>query len=160
MINKVNCVFGLIKRNTANQTVFLIYINQTRVVFNGFKVPAMIYHSYCRAVFNTIYSLSFFLLCFGSVKYRFLVDSWNLLAHIRQYCVVSTLTLVWSDSDGDKLTRRYEVEKLSTLLSLYEGNPPATSGFPLTHWGRDEINNISQTTFSNVFSSMQMFEFR
>ena len=30
----------------------------------------------------------------------------------------------------------------------------------LTHWGRDEMNNISQTTLSNVFSSMKMFEFR
>ena len=30
----------------------------------------------------------------------------------------------------------------------------------LTHWGRDEMNNISQTTFSNAFSSMEMFEFR
>ena len=30
----------------------------------------------------------------------------------------------------------------------------------LTHWGRDEINNISQMTFSNVFSSLKMFEFR
>ena len=29
----------------------------------------------------------------------------------------------------------------------------------LTHWGRDGMN-ISQTTFSNVFSSMKMFEFR
>ena len=30
----------------------------------------------------------------------------------------------------------------------------------LKHWGRDEMNNTSQTTFSNVFSSMKMFEFR
>ena len=30
----------------------------------------------------------------------------------------------------------------------------------LTYWGRDEMDNISQTTFSNVFSSMKMFEFR
>ena len=30
----------------------------------------------------------------------------------------------------------------------------------LTHWGRDKMNNILQTTFSNVFSSMKMFEFR
>ena len=30
----------------------------------------------------------------------------------------------------------------------------------LTHWGRDKIDAISQTTFSNVFSSMKMFEFR
>ena len=32
--------------------------------------------------------------------------------------------------------------------------------YNLTHWGRDEMNNISQTTLSNVFSSMKMFEFR
>ena len=30
----------------------------------------------------------------------------------------------------------------------------------LTHWGQDEVNNISQTTFSNVFPSMKMFQFR
>ena len=30
----------------------------------------------------------------------------------------------------------------------------------LTHGGRDKMNNISQTTFSNVFYSMKMFEFR
>ena len=29
-----------------------------------------------------------------------------------------------------------------------------------THWGRDETDNISQTTFWNVVSSMKMFEFR
>ena len=29
-----------------------------------------------------------------------------------------------------------------------------------THWGRDKTADISQTTFSNVFSSKQMFEFR
>ena len=34
------------------------------------------------------------------------------------------------------------------------------SRYELTHWGRDEMNNISQMTFSNVFSSMKMFEFR
>ena len=36
---------------------------------------------------------------------------------------------------------------------------PDSKGF-VTHWGRDEMNNISQTTFSNVFSAMKMFEFR
>ena len=30
----------------------------------------------------------------------------------------------------------------------------------LTHWGRNEIDAISQTTFSNAFSCMKMFEFR
>ena len=30
----------------------------------------------------------------------------------------------------------------------------------LTHWGRDKMDDISQTTFSNAFSLMKMFEFR
>ena len=30
----------------------------------------------------------------------------------------------------------------------------------LTHWGRDNMSNIFQTTFSNAFSWMKMFEFR
>ena len=30
----------------------------------------------------------------------------------------------------------------------------------LTHWGPGEMNNISQMTFSNIFSSMKMFELR
>ena len=29
----------------------------------------------------------------------------------------------------------------------------------LTHWGRDKMDAISQTTFSSAFSSMKMFEF-
>ena len=61
----------------------------------------------------------------------------------------------------------------------FKKNLPVSRGFPsqrassagsastviinytlLTHWGRDKIDAISQTTFSNVFSSMKMFEFR
>ena len=30
----------------------------------------------------------------------------------------------------------------------------------LTHWGRDKMDDISQTTFSNAFSWMKMFEYR
>ena len=30
----------------------------------------------------------------------------------------------------------------------------------LTHWGRDKMAAISQTTFSNAFSWMKMYEFR
>ena len=32
--------------------------------------------------------------------------------------------------------------------------------YHLTHWGRDKMADISQTTFPSVFSSMKMFEFR
>ena len=30
---------------------------------------------------------------------------------------------------------------------------------PEWHWGCDEMNNISQRTFSNIFSSVKLFEF-
>ena len=35
-----------------------------------------------------------------------------------------------------------------------------TSRCYLTHWGRDKMNAISQTTFSSAFSWMKIFEFR
>ena len=31
---------------------------------------------------------------------------------------------------------------------------------PLTHWGRDKMASISQTTFSNAFTWMKMYELR
>ena len=37
----------------------------------------------------------------------------------------------------------------------------STKGSPyLAHWGWEEMDNILQTTFSNIFSSMKMFEFQ
>ena len=32
--------------------------------------------------------------------------------------------------------------------------------YTLTHWGRDKMNAISQTTYSNAFSSRKIFELR
>ena len=46
------------------------------------------------------------------------------------------------------------------LKCLYRHIRPVTIYSRLTHWGRDEMGNILQTTFSNVFSSMKMFEVR
>ena len=34
------------------------------------------------------------------------------------------------------------------------------AGMLLTHWGRDKMDAIFQTTFSNAFSWMKMFEYR
>ena len=34
------------------------------------------------------------------------------------------------------------------------------SNYRLTHWGRDKMDAISQTTFSNAFSWMKMYQFR
>ena len=38
--------------------------------------------------------------------------------------------------------------------------PIAMREYALTHWGRDKIHTISQTTFSSEFSWMKMHEFR
>ena len=42
--------------------------------------------------------------------------------------------------------------------TYYASNGPYAG--ELTHWGRDKMDAISQTTFSNAFSWMKMHEFR
>ena len=42
----------------------------------------------------------------------------------------------------------------------FHGNVFLRIKLMLTHWGRDEMDAISQTTHSNAFSWMKMFEFR
>ena len=50
------------------------------------------------------------------------------------------------------------VEKIVELPLRLEAMTPTWRY--LTHWSRDQIDAISQTTFSNVFSRMKMNEFR
>ena len=64
------------------------------------------------------------------------------------------------------------VDRWSTISSFYLVLPPSEAGWhwqpllalfawwPLTHWGRDKIATISQTTLSIAFSWMEMLEFR
>ena len=49
---------------------------------------------------------------------------------------------------------------LSDHLTLAAITGITLSWCTILHWGRDKMADISQTTFSNVFSSMKMFEFR
>ena len=44
-------------------------------------------------------------------------------------------------------------------LCLYNYSTPYWSRLTLTHWGRNKMAAISQTTFSNTFSWMKMYEF-
>ena len=44
-----------------------------------------------------------------------------------------------------------------SLTGSYQDCPSITK---LTHWGRDKMAAISQTTFSNAFSQMKMFKFQ
>ena len=53
------------------------------------------------------------------------------------------------------------IDSISGLVQMMVWHwPHGEPLLELTHWGREEMNNISQTTFSYVFSSMKMFEFR
>ena len=83
----------------------------------------------------------------------------------------STKQKVWVHGCGNHLTQRglvllmcfitssyhFAGDAKMHLYSLYFSYSPKGS---LTHWGRDKMAAISQTTFSNAFSSMKMIEFR
>ena len=45
-------------------------------------------------------------------------------------------------------------------IDLVYGQGMGVSNVSLTHWGRDKIDAVSQTTFSNAFSLIEMCEFR
>ena len=47
----------------------------------------------------------------------------------------------------------------ATLMTHATHFARSLSGSQLTHWGRDNMAAISQTTFSSVFSRMKMFDF-
>ena len=48
------------------------------------------------------------------------------------------------------------------IMSRLPDCPPSQVSLlsPLTHWGRDKMAAVFQTTFSNAFSWMKMYEFR
>ena len=56
-----------------------------------------------------------------------------------------------------QLTDAYNRHQLSMC---YKEVIPVGIHEPLTHWGRDNMAAIFQTTFSNAFSWLKMFEFR
>ena len=61
-------------------------------------------------------------------------------------------------SDGTRWLSRWLPCDWSQLTGT--GNGGINSWDPLTHWGRDKMAAIFQTTFSNGFSWIKMYEFR
>ena len=64
---------------------------------------------------------------------------------------------VWTPKLSLSLTLPNSSRKRLIMLSLDSCHVKKKR---LTHWGRDKTDAISQTTFSNAFSSMKMFDFR
>ena len=52
----------------------------------------------------------------------------------------------------------FYIKSMKTILLKLLAHLPGDN--ELTHWGRDKMDAISQTTFSNTFSWMKIFEFR
>ena len=62
-----------------------------------------------------------------------------------------TTALDMSGEDSDTIGLWYRYSYIPLL---------SDSAWVLTHWGRDKMDAILQTTFWNAFSSMKMFEFQ
>ena len=74
----------------------------------------------------------------------------NKLSFFIIYKFWQNCTSIWQVSDLILKTADVRVKVQLRLMTK----------FNLTHWGGDKMANISQTTFSSVFFSMKMFEFR
>ena len=66
--------------------------------------------------------------------------------------VSSAATKALKRLTGNTSTRSSTRQRRETIASLSEGM--------LTHWGRDKMPAVSQTTLSNPFSWMKIFAFR
>ena len=57
-----------------------------------------------------------------------------------------------------ELRRTSPIFNISTIQGMFQQAYELLNN--LTHWGREQMDAVSQTTFSNAFSWMKMFEFR
>ena len=76
--------------------------------------------------------------------------------HRRHFRSLQAIDGVWAE-------RRASGGQRSGHRTCQKGGRAGLCGeffFYLTHWGRDKMDAISQTTFSNAFSLMKMYEFR
>ena len=92
---------------------------------------------------------------------RWPLNSGNLISSIWEVLLTFNYTKAGA---WDNVTK-YEGLKSFTKIPMKLHYPKMESSTwcwrpQLTHWGRDKMADISQTTFSHVFSSMKMFEFR
>ena len=79
----------------------------------------------------------------------------------RQSCIwhrIGKLSILFLWSDNETLCELYDLQKLFGRLHLSHWSLRDVVTI-LTHWGRDNIDAISQTTFSRTFSGMKVFEF-
>ena len=81
---------------------------------------------------------------------------WCLASNIVLVCSVSQVNCISARSNCS--SARYILYPRSHFLNTH--SLALATAVPLTHWSRDEIDAISQTTYSNAFSLIKMNEFR
>ena len=87
-------------------------------------------------------------------------ESWTLL--IVQHVPMNTDQFAGTNRKTSSIshTKSQHLNVSCILLQLSSLNPLKPGHEVLTHWGRDKMDAISQTTSSSGFSWMKMFEFR
>ena len=109
---------------------------------------------------------------------NWLLVSW-LLCHCRHFTITcyigsrynGTRPYVWERTGGRQIhqflrnptfSQRYSTvcHKVEHLVTCFLVAVSFFFHLHLTHWGREKMDAISQTTFSSAFSWMKMFEFR
>ena len=81
--------------------------------------------------------------CWNIVKFQWNLK-WNSNIFIQENAIQNVVCKMWA------ILSRPQCVNILTMASISK----------LTHWGRDKMDAISQTTFSSAFSWMKMFEFR
>ena len=81
----------------------------------------------------------------------------------RYTCLLLLISMLWHrqaifESKGDKLSSSAECRiRTQGLRHLFASR--LTQAIELTHWGWDKMDNILQTTFSNIFSYWKCLNF-
>ena len=87
----------------------------------------------------------------NTLTFHGVTSTFNISKHVTIYVV--------------KIGLRWQVLPFVNFQITHPNNPLKYNAvnhfgtFLLTHWGRDKMDAISQTTFSSAFCSMKMFEF-
>ena len=108
---------------------------------------------------------------FAVLWFKICSNNHNEISHTSRQCNCRDVCkiLMWSVKHIlNKSTRNFGRISNSIEISLVGQAPDQDLGEEikhfhfsvLTHWGRDEMNNISQTTLSNAFSWMKILEFQ
>ena len=87
--------------------------------------------------------------------YQMIWCDWSARCHVKFVCIFCSISLY--DRDCKFVIHTSLVGAVLCVIANCLGRACRAI---LTHWGRDKMDAISQTTFSSAFSRMKIFDFR